>query len=154
MPNSASLRLIGLNALRQTLMGVVDEARRRKSRWWVGSVTIYAPFHEFGTVRLPPRPFFRPAQRALARRAGGVAMAMARESRGAGMLQLIVTSEEDGYVARLSFELERLVKQWIRIRGLIDTGNMRASFVAAPTLPEMKRASREHVADDAQVRLD
>jgi len=152
MATSAGLRIIGLNALRQVFAGVIRAAERDRPRWWVGSQVIYANFHEFGTVNLPPRPFFRPAQRAVARRVEGVARALATESTSAAnILQLAVSSDQIGYVARVACELELVVKQWIRIQSLIDTGNMRASFVAAPTVPQLKRKSANAVNDPSIV---
>jgi len=52
-----------------------------------------------------------------------------------------MVGDERGLVARLAFALEREVKQTIREKGLIDTGNLRGSIVAAPTLPRMKEES-------------
>jgi len=91
----------------------------------VGTAVEYAIYLELGTSDMDPKPFFRPALGEL--RAKGVEAFVAEHNRTTvGALDNI-----DQVVAAVALTLERRIKEIIRDKGLIDTGTLRASIVAA-----------------------
>lgn len=102
---------------------------------WVGSAVIYGPMQEFGTRFLTERPHWRVAIPEIIAEAGGdqqmqneVLDAMiAREING----KLFTDAKLDaGTTApiKVALMIERRVKQIITAKGIIDTGNYRASI--------------------------
>lgn len=128
----AGIDVSGLAQLRGAISSAVKGVTGQ-SEWWVGSVVVYAPVHEFGsTVKgIRPRPYFRPAVRIVASRA----------PKFAGGLERILRGQPFDLTGQIAFELERETKNQIRVRRLIDTGNLRASFASAPTLPQVAARS-------------
>lgn len=132
---SASIQTAGLAQLIGVL-GEMRDAAESEVPWWVGTVVVYAPFLEFGTAKMMARPFWKPAVLQVAREMVGrgvKARRVAQQEDGRKLYSLIMTGKEDSSFTReLAFRLERAVKQQIRRKGLIDTGNLRASVMAAP----------------------
>lgn len=95
---------------------------------YVGSAVEYAVFLEYGTSKMDPKPFFRPA----------IAEATADIE---GFIESHTETSVDGIdsadelVKTIALTLERRVKEIITDKGLIDTGTLRASVVAVPTSP-------------------
>lgn len=144
MAAGAAMRTLGLAQLTRTLNTVIDAAQEAEGTWWVGTVVVYSSFLEFGTARMTAKPFFQPAILAVGRQMENVTpRTIGRDPKnGRALWGLMVSDSEDGSLARtVAFALEREVKQQIKRKGLIDTGNLRASIVAAPALPRMKRES-------------
>ena len=83
-------------------------------------------FLEFGTSKMDPRPFFRPAIRDV-------------QSKGVdGFIESVTETTVDEIesaeelVQTVAFGLERKIKQIITRKGIIDTGTLRASVAAIP----------------------
>lgn len=80
---------------------------------------------------------------------------MSPSNKNAPVSQMVVALREASPEA-FAAVLEKEVKQMIKSKGLIDTGNLRASFVAAPTLPKLRAESLEKIpitaeSDDGRV---
>lgn len=95
-------------------------------RWIVGTGVEYAIYLEFGTSKMDPKPFFRPAVNE-ARQQG-----IERFIEDYSNLEVEAIENLDSLVAALALALERRVKQIITEKGLIDTGTLRASVAAIP----------------------
>lgn len=130
------LEMEGIEGLRQAL----DDLERA----WVGeSVTLvrtgvkYAFFLEFGTSKMDPKPFFRPA---------------ISELRGSGVETFInlngeTAFEEIGSVDELVKETARAlrnrIQEIIKKKGLIRTGTLYASITAVPLQESGQGSSSE-----------
>ena len=137
------IRTVGLLRIYNALSGLV-EAAEAEHDWWVGTVVTYSAFLEFGTRKMPARPFFQPAILRVARKLGADHEVKARtvgQRMSGRSLWALMVGDERGLVAKVAFSLEREVKVVIREKGLILTGNLRGSIVAAPTLPVMREES-------------
>lgn len=142
------------------VFGELEELEREfgesGSDWVVGTNVDYAPYLEFGSsphviraqdaealrfrnqegdviyrisVHHPgtdPTPFFRPAANEV-RLQGGPGFIRHNTNRSP---EAIDSARE--YVATLAFALQRRIQEIIRNKGLIDTGNLRASVRAVP----------------------
>lgn len=93
--------------------------------WAVGTAVEYSVYVEFGTSKMDPRPFFRPALFAYEAN-----LAAAIESDTETSLDEIDSVDE--LVRTVAFGLERRIKRIITRKGLVDTGTMRASVLAVP----------------------
>lgn len=111
---------------------------------WVGSAVIYGPMQEFGTRFLTERPHWRVAIPEIIAEVGGdqqmqneVLDAMiAREVEG----KLFTDAKLDtGTTApiKVALMIERRVKQIITTKGIIDTGNYRASITTGRTADDV-----------------
>jgi len=91
---------------------------------WEQPLTIL--FLEFGTRKMDPKPFFRPAlQEVRARGVDGFINAHTKTTVEAlGSIRQIV--------AALAFAIERRIKEIITAKGLILTGTLRSSVLAVP----------------------
>jgi len=144
----------GLGDMFEDLDDLEDDYGDDGENWQVGTNVEYAIYLEFGTsshviegdpllyfenesgqliskkrVRHPgndPKPFFRPAVNEV-RLQGGPGFI--RHNTRKQPEQIDSTRE---YVATLAFALQRRVQEIIRNKGLIDTGNLRASVRATP----------------------
>lgn len=159
MPGAGGLamRTAGLAQLTRTLNTIVDAAQHAEGQWWVGTVVVYSSFLEFGTARMPAKPFFQPAVLKVGRDLDNVTPKTIGEDpkSGRSLWGLMVSDSADGTLARtVAFALEREVKQQIKAKGLIDTGNLRASIVAAPSLPRMKAESLEKLPSQIVVETE
>lgn len=196
------IRVSGLIEARQALGALVQVAENieESGDWWVGTVVQYSAYLEYGTARMRPHPYFRPALRRAASKIGGADIHEVSPGGVAGLGRQEVVPGREEFTARFSgapspaklggvtpggvspatranklgsfemspakrnppvkrmvaalegvsprsfaFLLEREVKEMIRRKGLIDTGNLRASFVAAPSLPRMKAESLQKI---------
>lgn len=118
--------------------------------WVVGTAVEYSVFLEYGTSKMDPKPFFRPAL---------------NEARWKGIPQFIddhtrkdpddITSAPE-LVQTLAFALERRVKEIITTRGLIDTGTLRASVQAVPgtDIGDLPDASEIDAAASADIEVN
>jgi hypothetical protein len=99
--------------------------------FFIGTAVEYAVYLEFGTSKMDPKPFFRPALAEARRNLSGFIRENSRKT-----VEEIDSADE---LARtIAFALERRVKEIITRKGLIDTGTLRASVSAVPdpgTLP-------------------
>lgn len=148
----AGLVTSGIDKLKDTLDGMQEAARKNRT-WWVGTIVFYGPFLEFGTRKFAAKPFFRPAIFRVARRIEGVTARSGGETfKGQAMFNLLVDGDKS--IARsVAQELEREIKKMIKQKGLIDTGNLRASITSAPGEGRMERISRENLLDpDTAIR--
>lgn len=155
--SSAFIRTVGLGRLFDALTSMI-EAAEREGDWWVGTVVRYSSFIEFGTSKMRARPYFQPSILRVARRLDfAKARTIGDRKRGRSMWAVMVdpdaeTDSDSPLAERLALELEREVKETIKEKGLIDTGHLRASIVAAPTLPRMKRESFNSMSSTATSR--
>lgn len=132
------MKVTGLAELERMLRAWKKAAELERS-WWVGTIVEYAIYPELGTRRMPAYRYFLTAvERLLAQ---GI---IGSRSEGQEFFRLLV-SEDGSSIAWIALKLEREVKVVIREMGLIDTGNLRASFAAGPTLSRMVTASRSRL---------
>lgn len=142
----APFRIAGVAALENALTGLISHAESARE-WYVGTVVEYAPYLEFGTSKMDPHPYFKPAMIQLATRlkiGRSTAAGWQEIHAGSDIWKLLVGSEA-GPVQKIAFALEGEVKKVIREKGLIDTGNLRASISAAPTLAKVYQVSQENL---------
>ncbi len=88
---------------------------------WVGSAVVYGPFHEFGTKVLTARPHWRVAIAELVAGAAGNLELQDEIIQG-------ITAGPGVAPIKIALQIERRVKQLIRSKGIIDTGNYRGSI--------------------------
>lgn len=145
MSNSAGMVTSGIQSLQHSFQRFIDAAHGlEEEEWWVGTVVEYAIYHEFGTRRMRARPWFRPAIRKVRLRFGAGAAIDSRK------LWQDILAGRPGLVRTIALELEREAKQEIRRKGLIDTGNMRASVTAAPTKQDAASESERRVRENEE----
>lgn len=119
---------VEINGMQDTL-AELDELKRDFTgggEWVVGTAVEYAIYLEFGTSKMDPKPFFRPALREV--RTRGVEGFV--ESNSDTSIESIDSAEE--LVQTLAFALERRIKEIITRKTLVDTGTLRASVLAVP----------------------
>lgn len=114
--------------------------------WVVGTNVFYSVFLEYGTSKMDPKPFFRPALAEL--RARGVEGFISDNTR----LDVDDTDSTSELIQNLAFALERRIKEIITKKGLIDTGTLRISIRAVPgndiqALPSLEQAQAEATED-------
>lgn len=107
---------------------------------WVGSAVEYSTFQEFGTRFLQERPHWRvaipeivaAAPSDLGFQAEILDAMVGRELAGTSLARV-----ESGASAPLviALRIERRVKQVMTAKGVVDTGNYRASIATGPTQP-------------------
>jgi hypothetical protein len=135
----------GLAAIRGDIDDLSDDIER-PGTWYVGTGVEYSIYLEFGTSKMDPKPFFRPA----------VAEAK-RDSDSFIQRHEQVNPETiddvDTYIKVLALAIENRVKEIITEKGLVDTGTLRASVLAVPTdpsgLPSADAFPDEDVSPDA-----
>lgn len=93
--------------------------------WFVGTAVNYSIFLEFGTSKMDPKPFIRPALHAYE---ANLEAAIAADTQ----TTLEEISSVDELVKTIAFGLERRIKRIITRKGLIETGTLRASVMAVP----------------------
>ncbi|QLH82463.1 hypothetical protein [Halosimplex pelagicum] len=109
----------------------IEELERLEERWtgggpWVvGTAVEYAVYLEFGTSKMDPKPFVRPAIHAYR---SNLQAAIAADTNTT--LDAIGSAEE--LVQTIAYGLERRIKRIITAKGLIETGTLRASVQAVP----------------------
>jgi len=117
----------GLATLKEELADIESDLEDGQgTTYFVGTAVEYAVFLEFGTSKMDPKPFFRPAlQEVRARGVDGFINAHTKTTVEAlGSIRQIV--------AALAFAIERRIKEIITAKGLVDTGTLRASVLALP----------------------
>jgi phage gpG-like protein len=119
------LQIQGLQNLRESLDDLEADLTGER-RFLVGTNVSYAIFLEFGTKKMDPRPFFRPAIAEI-RRKGVDDFLQDNTQLSAKRIENL-----DSLVRALALALERRVKQIITEKGIIDTGTLRASIAAVP----------------------
>jgi hypothetical protein len=90
---------------------------------FVGTAVEYALYLEYGTSKMDPKPFFRPAVAELQADIEGFIDAHTNSA-----VDTITSAEE--LVETIGLALERRIKEIITSKGLIDTGTLRASIRA------------------------
>lgn len=120
-----SLDLEGVDALHEEL-NRLEEAWTGDSHWVVGTQVEYGIYLEYGTSKMDPKPFFRPALNEL--RWKGPADFLDDHTKTT--VEEIDNAAE--LIRKLALALERRIKQIIQTRGLIETGTLRWSITAVP----------------------
>ncbi|MFC6975816.1 hypothetical protein ACFQL1_15890 [Halomicroarcula sp. GCM10025709] len=92
--------------------------------WLIGTGVEYAIFLESGTRDMDPKPFLQPVVNEV--NALGVRGFLARHTR----VDIADLDDADALVKALATGMERRIKEIITIKGLIDTGTLRASIKA------------------------
>lgn len=135
------------NGIRAQLEGLKAERRDWTGgpTYHVGTAVEYAVYLEFGTSKMDPKPFFRPA------------IVEARRDLESFVADNTETSLRqidavDELVETIAFALERRVKEIITEKGLVDTGALRASVQAVRAKSELK--TRGDVAARSDVDID
>lgn len=160
----------GNEALRSQLQTLLRDARTDKmAKWTVGTAVFYAPFHEFGTAHITPRPFFRPAVHRVARKfdakkryTGAYRFAPARGVQpqhlplgraparpgetGAPRIWQVWFQPEGQLGKKMAAALRNEVQQVIREKSIIDTGTLHDSIAWGSSPEKMLEKSRELVA--------
>lgn len=109
----------------------IEDLDRLQERWtgggsWVvGTAVNYSVFLEFGTSKMDPKPFVRPALHEARRSVEG----FIRDNTNTTVSEIDSARE---LVRVIAFALERRIKEIITEKGLVDTGTMRASVLAVP----------------------
>lgn len=118
---------VDVDGLEQTIekLDRLEERWTDDSRWVVGTAVEYAVYLEFGTSKMDPKPFFRPALQEARRDIEG----FIRDNTRTTVSEIDDVQE---LVRAVAFALERRVKEIITRKGLIDTGTLRASVQAVP----------------------
>jgi len=119
-----SFELSGLDRIERRLEDLRDDWDD-SPRYLVGSAVEYAVYLEYGSSKMDPKPFFRPA---LAEARADLEGFIADNTRKRA--EEIDTARE--LVRTIALALERRVKEIITEKGLIDTGTLRASVLAVP----------------------
>ncbi len=97
---------------------------------WVGSAVVYGPFQEFGTRVLRERPHWRVAIPEIIAEVGG-------DDRLQGAILDGLIGDGEPAPIQIALMIERRVKQIIRAKGIIDTGNYRGSIATGRTEEEV-----------------
>lgn len=121
------------------LTGLQEEFGDRIEDWsgggsaYVGTAVEYSIYLEYGTSKMDPKPFFRPA---LAEAGAGLEGFISEHT---GTTVASITSADE-LVETIALALERRVKEIITEKGLIDTGTLRASIRAVDSEAELVAA--------------
>jgi len=112
--------------------------------YFVGTAVEYSVYLEFGTSKMDPKPFVRPA------------LAEARRDLKSFIATNTTTSADDIETARelvrtVAFALERRIKEIITEKGLIETGTLRASITAAPVPDALPDADEVTVSEEVEI---
>jgi hypothetical protein len=113
----------GIDAHQRELREQQEKWSKPSGTWHVGTAVEYGVYLEFGTSKMDPKPFFRPA---LAEAERDLAEFVRSNSKK-------TLSQVDGpreLVKTVAFALERRVKEIITEKGLIESGTLRASVQA------------------------
>lgn len=144
----AGLDIEGLDEARASLEALADgDFDADSDTWWIGTVVRYAPFLEFGTVKMVAKPFFRPAVQRVKRWWGAGGAMGGISNRLERQMTFTLDAMAEVTLEQVAFRLEREVKNLIKTKGLIDTGNLRDSIAAAPSKDLMDRASQVRLQD-------
>jgi hypothetical protein len=109
----------------------------------VGTNVNYAIYVAFGTKKMDPRPFFRPAISEL-RRQGVDDFLKSNTKLSAKRIENL-----DSLVTAVGLALERRVKEIITEKDIIDTGTLRASIAAIPNGEVADLATQADLPDTA-----
>jgi hypothetical protein len=123
---SFDMDIKGLEEHQRELREERDRWDKPSGTWHVGTAVEYSLFLEFGTSKMDPKPFFRPALLEAQKDLSEFVRKNTRKT-----LQEVDGPQE--LVKTIAFALERRVKEIITEKGLIDTGTLRASVQAVPT---------------------
>ena len=116
-------------------------------RYLVGSAVEYAVYVEYGTSKMDPKPFFRPA---LAEARADLERFIEDNTRK--QVEQIDTARE--LVKTIAFALERRVKEIITEKGLIESGTMRASVKAVPGTSFGDLPTEDEIDPDASAEVE
>jgi len=126
------LDLDGVGSLQEEFGDRIDDWSGGGSVF-VGTAVEYAIYLEFGTSKMDPRPFFRPAVAELTADIDGFLDTHTETS-----VDTMTSAEE--LVEKIGLALERRVKEIITEKGLIESGTMRASVRAVDSEAELLAA--------------
>jgi hypothetical protein len=118
----------GVEAHKRELQDEAENWANPSGTWHVGTAVEYSVYLEFGTSKMDPKPFFRPALAEAERDLS----AFVRDNTQTSLEQIDGPRE---LVRIIAFALERRVKEILTEKGLIDTGVLRASVLAVPSSP-------------------
>ncbi|SNZ18167.1 phage protein, HK97 gp10 family [Natronoarchaeum philippinense] len=118
----------GVGAHKRELQDEAADWSKPSGTWHVGTAVEYGVFLEFGTSKMDPKPFFRPALAEAERDLS----AFVRDNTETSLEQIDGPRE---LVRVIALALERRVKEIITEKGLVDTGVLRASVLAVPSSP-------------------
>lgn len=131
-----STHVVGLPQL-QAVIRSLGVTLQREETWAVATVVRYAPFHEFGTFKMAARPYFRPGAFRVSAKVTEKLVESARRKTppkiiNGKQLWEVWFAPEKAVAAKVAAMLEREIKKVMTEKHIIDTGNLRASIVAAP----------------------
>lgn len=141
-----SFELSGLDRIERRLEDLRDDWDD-SPRYLVGSAVEYAVYLEFGTSKMDPKPFFRPA---LAEARADLEAFIADNTRKTA--EQIDSAKE--LVKTIAFALERRVKEIITEKGLIESGTMRASVKAVPGTDFGQLPTEDEIDPDASAEVN
>ena len=122
--NDFEFELNGITNLKEEFADEIEDWSDAGSVY-VGTAVEYSIYLEYGTSKMDPRPYFRPALvEAKADLTGFI--------RDHTNTTVATIGSADRLVKTLGLALERRVKEIITEKGLIDTGTLRASVLAVP----------------------
>lgn len=139
-----SVDLDGLGKIQEALEDKKAEISNPET-WYVGTHIEYAIYLEFGTSKMDPKPFFRPALNVL--RAKGSDGVIRQNTE----LDPSTIEDVDTYIRALAFAMEKLIKRIITQKVLVDTGTLRASILAVPNPDVLPDASDFDVPQEGTV---
>jgi hypothetical protein len=124
----------------QLFFSLMKKAAESFGEAWVGSAVTYAPYQEFGTRLLQERPHWRVAIPEIIAEVGGdqreqnavLDALIAREMEGLDFGEVGQIDSAMTAPMVVALKIERRVKQIITAKGIIDTGNYRASIATGP----------------------
>jgi hypothetical protein len=133
----------GFEELIEELSDLQEQASGGGS-YFVGTAVEYSIYLEFGSSKMDPEPFVRPA------------LAEARRDLESFIAANTTTSADDIETARelvrtVAFALERRIKEIITEKGLIETGTLRASITAAPVPDALPDADEVTVSEEVEI---
>lgn len=109
---------------------------------FVGTAVEYGVFLEFGTSKMDPKPFFRPA---LAAYRANLVRALEADTRK----DIEDIDSADELAQTVALGLERRIKRIITQKGLIETGTLRASVQATPAPGQLPTADEVDPAESS-----
>lgn len=120
--------------------------------WWVVVGADYGVFVHDGTRRRAARPFLQRAIFRVARQwkpKGAKAVSIGNPTSGKATWAIMVGSEK--LARQIAFAVEGEAKRAATEMGAVDTGNLRATIVAAPTVGEALAEAGRRALDSSRV---
>jgi hypothetical protein len=121
------LQVDGLQLIEEELKKLEDDVDNPIT-WYAGTNVFYSVYLEFGTSKMDPRTFMRPA---LNEARSGVDAFIRRHTN----TDPETIDDVNEYIQTLAFAFESRIKGIITQKNIIDTGRLRASILAVPVDP-------------------